>query len=67
MAFGGFLQTSFAAVSFACAGYLFKLFDSNIYEEEMICNNKAGEKLNEKKRQDRLKELRQELSDANRY
>ena len=38
-----FLQTTFAAVSFAGAGYLFKLFDSNGYEEEMKRHHLAVE------------------------
>ena len=32
---GSFLQTAFAAVSFAGAGYLFKSFDQNGYEAEV--------------------------------
>ena len=69
-----FLQTTFVAVSFAGAGYLFKLFDSNGYEKEMKHHNlameqlaKAKEEFNDKeiKRQDRIHELRQQLSDAN--
>ena len=72
---GGFLQTTFAAVSFAGAGYLFKMFDKNGYEQEVKRHNEALEKLQkekeefnekEEKRQDRIQELRQQLSDANR-
>ena len=70
---GGFLQTTLAAVSFAGAGYLFKMFDKNACEEEMKRHNlaveqlvKAKEEFNEKeiKKHDRIQELRQELSDA---
>ena len=70
-----FLQTTLAAVSFTGAGYLFKLFDSNGYEQEMKRHNLAMEQLekvreefNEKeiKRNDRIQELRQKLSDASR-
>ena len=70
----GALQTTFAAVSFAVAGYLFKMFDKNGYEQEMKRHNlameelqKAREEFNEKeiKRNDRIRELRQQLSDTN--
>ena len=47
--FGGFLQTTFAAVSFAGAGYLFKFFDSNGYEKEMKRHNLAMEQLQKAK------------------
>ena len=71
--FASALQTTFAAVSFAGAGYLFKMFDSNGYEQEMKHNlaveelQKAKEEFNEKeiKRRGRIQELRQQLSDAN--
>ena len=71
----GVLQTTFVAVSFASAGYLFKMIDKNGYEKEMKCLNLALEKLqkakeefyeNEVKRHDRIQELRQQLADANR-
>ena len=71
---GGFLQSTFAAVSFAGAAYLFKMFDENGYEQETKRHNialenlaKAKEEFDEKevKRNDRIQELRQELSDAN--
>ena len=70
----GALQTTFAAVSFAGAGYLFKMFDKNGYEEEMKRHNKAVENLakakeefyeKEIKRHDRIQELRQQFADAN--
>ena len=32
---GSIFQTTFAAISFAGAGYLFKAFDKNGYEQEM--------------------------------
>ena len=70
----GFIQTTFAAVSFAGAGYLFKMFDKNGYEQEMKRHNKALEKLASEKekfyemevrKHDRVQELRQKFSDAN--
>ena len=70
----GFIQNTFAAVSFAGAGYLFKMFDKNGYEQEMKRHNKALEKLASEKekfyemevgKNDRVQELRQKLSDAN--
>ena len=69
-----FIQTTFAAISFAGAGYLFKMFDKNGYEQEMKRHNRALEKLAsekekfyemEVKKHDRIQELRQQLSDAN--
>ena len=69
-----FLQTTFAAVSFAGAGYLFKSFDKNGYEAEIKRHNKALEDLakakeafyqNEVKQHDRIMQLRQQLADAN--
>ena len=39
------MASSFAAVSFAGAGYLFKMFDKNRYEQEMKHCNRALEKL----------------------
>ena len=71
---GGFLQTTFAAVSFAGAGYLFKALDKNGYEAEMERHNKALEDLakaketfyqNEVKQHDMIQQLRQQLADAN--
>ena len=38
---GSFLQTTFAAVSFVGAGYLFKSFDKNGYESEIKRHNKV--------------------------
>ena len=70
----GFIQTTFVAISFAGAGYLFKLFDKNGYEQEMKRHNRALQKLAfekeefyemEVKKHDRVQELRQQLSDAN--
>ena len=72
--FGGAIQTTFAAVSFAGAGYLFKSFDNNGYLDEVRRHNKALEDLakskevyyeNEVKRRDKIQRLRQQLSDAN--
>ena len=69
-----FIQTTFAAISFAGAGYLFKMFDKNGYEQEMKRHNRALEKLASEKEKfyemevrkyDRIQELRQQLSDAN--
>ena len=69
-----FIQTKFAAISFAGAGYLFKLMDKNGYEEEIKRHSKALEELaktkeqsyeNEVRRHDRIQQLRQQLSDAN--
>ena len=69
-----FLQTTFAAVSFAGAGYLFKSFDKNGYEAEIKRHNKALEDLakakeafyqNKVKQHDRIMQLRQQLADAN--
>ena len=71
---GSFLQTAFAAVSFAGARYLFKSFDKNGYEAEINRHNKALEDLanakeafyqNEVKQRDRGMQLRQQLADAN--
>ena len=68
------LQTSFAALSFAGAGYLFKFFDKNGYSEEMKRHNLALEKLTrdkekfyeeEVKAHDREQQLRREIEDAN--
>ena len=39
--FGGFLQSTFAAVSFTGAGYLLKMFEKNGYEKEMAQLQKA--------------------------
>ena len=70
---GLLLQTTFAAVSFSSAGYLFKVFDKNGYEAE-IRHNKALEELakakeafyqNEVKECDSIMQLRQQLADAN--
>ena len=47
---GGFLQTTFAAVSFAGAGYLFKMFDKSGYEQEMKRHNLAVENRESKRR-----------------
>ena len=68
------LQTGFAAVSFAGAGYLFKMFDKNGYSEEMKRHNLALEKLNRDKekfyeeetlKHDRENQLRREIQEAN--
>ena len=70
---GSLLQTTFAAVSFAGTGYLFKAFDKNGYEAEIKRHNKALEVLakakelfyqNEVKERDRIQQLRQQLADA---
>ena len=72
---GGVLQTTFAAISFAGAGYLFQHLNKNGYEAEIKRHNEALEDLaqskeafyeNEIKRHDKTQRLRQELSDANR-
>ncbi len=72
LAAGG--QSIFAALSFAGAGYLFKMFDKNGYEKEIKRHNlvtevlvKAKEKFykEEVRRKDKLQELRQEMADAN--
>ena len=42
---GSIFQTTFAAISFAGAGYLFKIFDKNGYAAEMKRHNKALESL----------------------
>ena len=72
--FGGAIQTTFAAVSFAGAGYLFKSFDKSGYLDEVRRHNKALEDLakskeafyeSEVKRRDKIQRLRQQLSDAN--
>ena len=55
---GGFLQTTFAAVSFADAGYLFKMFDSNGYEEEMKRHNLAMQQLQKAKDEFDEKEIK---------
>ena len=69
-----FIQTTFAVISFAGAGYLFKMIDKNVYEEEIKRHNKAIEELvkakenfyeDEVRRHDRIQQLRQQLSDAN--
>ena len=71
---GGAVQTTFAAISFAGAGYLFQHFNKNGYEDEIKRHNRALEELagskeafyeNEVKRRDKVQELRQKLSDAN--
>lgn len=71
---GSFFQTTFAALSFAGAGYLFKYFDKNGYEAELKRHNSALENLasakekfyeNEVRQHDRIQELRQQLADAN--
>ena len=43
--FGGAIQTTFAAVSFAGAGYLFKSFDKSGYLDEVRRHNEALEDL----------------------
>ena len=71
---GSVFQTTFAAISFAGAGYLFKIFDKNGYAAEMKRHNKALENLavakekfyeNEVKQHDEIQLLRQQLEDAN--
>ena len=51
------LQTTFAAVSFAGPGYLFKMFDSNGYEQEMKRHNLAVENLAKAKEEFNEKEM----------
>ena len=46
---GPILQTTLAAVSFAGAGYLFKMFDKNGYSKEMKTHNLAIEEFNREK------------------
>ena len=69
-----FVQTTFAAISFAGAGYLFKMVDKNGYEKEMKRHNLALEKFNrdkerfyeeEVKEHDREESLRREIQEAN--
>ena len=69
-----FIQTTFAAISFAGAGYLFKMFDKNGYGEEMKRHNLALEELGKQKEKfyeeevrahDREQQLRREIEDAN--
>ena len=71
---GSLLQTTFAAISFAGAEYLFKVLDKNGYEAEIKRHNKALEDLakaketfyqNEVKQRDKIMQLRQQLADAN--
>ena len=57
--FAGFLQSTFVAVSFAGAGYLFKMFDKNGYEEEMKRHNIASENLAKAKKEFNEKEIKQ--------
>ena len=70
---GSLFHTTFAAISFAGAGYFFKAFDKNGYEAEIKRHNKALEDLqkaketfyqNEVKQHDRIQQLRQQLVDA---
>ena len=72
LAAGG--QSIFAALSFAGAEYLFKMFDKNGYEKETKRHNLATEALvkakgkfyeEEVKRKDKSQELRQEIAHAN--
>ena len=69
-----FVQTTFAAISFAGAGYLFKMVDKNGYEKEMKRHNMALEKFNRDKERfyeeevrehDREESLRREIQEAN--
>ena len=71
---GSFVQTTFAAISFAGAGYLFKMIDKNRYEKEMKRHNLALEKFNRDKERfyeeevrehDREESLRREIQEAN--
>ena len=55
---GGFLRTTFAALSFAGAGFLFKMFDSNGYEEEMKRHNLAMQQLQKAKDEFDEKEIK---------
>ena len=68
------LQTGFAAVSFAGAGYLFKMIDKGGYEEEMKRHDLALEKFDRDKERfyeeevrehDREEALRREIDEAN--
>ena len=70
----GFVQTTFAAISFAGAGYLFKMIDKNGYEKEMKRRILALEKLSKDKEKfyeeevrerDREESLRREIQEAN--
>ena len=54
---GEFLQTTFAAVSFAGVGYLFKMFDKNGYEQEMKRHILAVEELQKAKEEFNKKEV----------
>ena len=72
---GLFLQSTFAAFSFAGAGYLFKMFDKDGYSKEAKRHNLALEKFNRDKekfdeeevlKHDRENQLRREIEEANR-
>ena len=72
---GSFLQSTFAAFSFAGAGYLFKMFDKDGYSKEAKRHNLALEKFNRDKekfaeeevlKHDRENQLRREMEEANR-
>ena len=71
---GSIFQTTFAAISFAGAGFLFKMFDKNGYAEEMKRHNKALEDLakakelfyeNEVRQHDKIQELQRRVDEAN--
>ena len=71
---GSLVQTTFAAISFAGAGYLLMMIDKNGYEEEMKRHNLALEKFNRDKERfyeeevrehDREESLRREIQEAN--
>ena len=71
---GSFFQTTFAAISFAGAGFLFKMFDKNGYAEEMKRHNQALEELakakelfyeNEVRQHDKIQELQRRVDEAN--
>ena len=55
----GLVQTTFAAISFAGAGYLFKMIDKNGYEKEMKRHNLALEKFNRDKERFYEEEVRE--------
>ena len=71
---GSIFQTTFAAISFAGAGFLFKMFGKNGYAEEMKRHNLALEKLaeakelfyeNEVREHEKIQELQRKVDEAN--
>ena len=72
---GSFLQSTFAAFSFAGAGYLFQMLDQDGYNKEMKRHDLALERFNRNKekfdeeeilKHDRENQLQREMEEANR-